>query len=373
MADGPLERIGIAIGGRNIAGFSSVSITVSVEQAAREAKLVIADFEGADAVFPGDEAVITANGETMLTGYVGDIDPTHDANSHSVSISIASRTIDAVEASIVHGTGFVKEKNLKEIAEEFDTCGVGIVCDEDFPPEPRSFVNLGASLHQHLLPLARSHGAFIYDTPDGRLRIAKAPRGRHSGSLAIGDGGNILQASGHISEKGRHDEIIVRGQASRGTGDAALRIEARAKDSGVTRRRPKIVVHESEATSAKLQDRATRYARRSAGYSRTASITVAGWRDAGGMLFEPHFIIPVNDPRIYTVQDMGIKSITFSQDTSGGGQGTRATLSLVDPPALNGEGSDGKKQFKTPETKPEIGVGDPPETKTAPPVGGKYV
>lgn len=275
MTDGPLERIEITIGGRRVAGFSSVAITVSVEQAAREAKLTIADFEGADQVFPGDEAVITANGETMLTGYVGDIDPAHDAASHSVSISIASRTIDAVEASIVHGTGFVKDKSLPEIAEAFDTCGVGIVCEESFPAEPRSFVNLGASLHQHLLPLARSHGAFLYDTPDGKLRIAKKPRGRHSGALSIGTGGNILSASGHISERGRHDEVIVRGQASRGTGDAALRIEARAKDSGVARKRPKIVVHESEATSTKLKDRADRYARRSAGFSRTASITVS--------------------------------------------------------------------------------------------------
>lgn len=354
MTDGPLERVSISIGGRKIEGFSTVSISVSIEEAARKASVVIADFEGADKVMPGDEAVITASGTTMLTGYVGTVSPQHDAAMHSVTIEIASRTIDAVEASIVHDSGFVTDKDLVAIANEFDTCGVGIECDESFPVEPRSFVNLGASLHEHLVPIARSHGAFIYDTAEGKLRLAKKPRGRHSGALRIGTGGNILAASAQISEHGRHDEIIVRGQSSRGKSAVALRIEAIAKDSGVKRRRPKVVVHESEATSGKLKERATRVVRRSAGYSRTATITVSGWRDAGGAIFEPHYLIAVEDPRIYISQDMGIKSVTFTQDTRAGGPGTRAQISLVDPPALNGEAAGGAAQWETPDSDPEI-------------------
>lgn len=353
MSD-PLEIIEVTIGGRAIRGFKSVAITVSLEDAARNASLQISDFEGADQVMPGDEATITANGELMLTGYVGTVSPSHSNTDHGVAIEIASRTIDAVEASIVHDTGFAEDKDIKQIAEEFDTCGVGIECDESFEKEARSFVHSGASLHAHLLPLAKSQGAFIYDTPEGKLRIAKKPRGRHGGALSIGKGGNILSATASLSEHGRHDEIIARGQSSRGSGAGALRLMAKGKDSSVRRRRPLIIVHGSETTPKKLQERVDRQARRAAGLSRTATITVPGWRDADGKIFEPHFLIAVDDPRIYTVQDMGIKSVSFSQDTTDGGAGTTAALSLVDPAAMNGEPGGGAKQFETPTTSPTV-------------------
>lgn len=355
---GPLEIVEVTIAGKPIRGFTTVTINMSVEQASRSASLTFSDLAGLDEVFPGDEVTITASGDLLLTGNVGTVSPSHEENSHSVSISIESRAIDADEASIVHKSGFVEKKDLKGIAEEFDTCGVGIVCDESFPIEPRSMVNTGQTLVGHLRPLARSHGAFLYDTPEGKLRIAKKPRGRHAGALSIGPGGNIRSASAQISEKNRHDEVIVRGQSSRGSGAAALRIEAKVKDAGVKRRRPKIIVHESEATPTKMKERAERYMKRAAGYSRTASVTVAGWRDEAGRLLEPHFVIAVNDPRIYTVQDMGIQQVTFTQETGEGGSGTSTTLSLVDPAALNGEPGGGKKQFETPDAEAEVATSD---------------
>ncbi|MAY64003.1 MAG: hypothetical protein CML29_17505 [Rhizobiales bacterium] len=354
----PLEIVEVTIAGKPIRGFTSVSLALSVEKASRSASLAFSDLDGLDEVFPGDEVTITASGDLMLTGYVGTVSPGHDEGDHAVSITIESKALDADEASIVHKSGFVEKKNLKAIAEEFDTCGVGIVCDESFPIEPRSMINIGQTLVGHLRPLARSHGTFLYDTPEGQLRIAKKPRGRHSGALSIGPGGNILGASAQISDKNRHDEVIVRGQSSRGTGAAALRIEAKIKDSGVKRRRPKIIVHESEATPAKLKERAERYMKRAAGYSRTASVTVAGWRDEAGKLFEPHFVIAVNDPRIYTVQDMGIQQVVLTQETGMGGRGTFAVLSLVDPAALNGEPGGGKKQFETPDAEAEVSTDD---------------
>lgn len=356
MSD-PLEIVTISVGGRPITGFTSVSVSVSVEEGARKANVTFSDLAGLDVVIPGDEAVITASGSLLLTGYVRDVSPGHDDSHHAVTMSIESRTVDAIEASIDHPTGFTKDKAMNDIAGEFDTCGVGIECDEVFPKERHAIVRTGESLWQHLLPLARAHGAFLYDTPEGKLRIAKKPRGRQAGQLAIGNGGNILQARATISERGRHDEVKVRGQAARTASPAAHRAEAKARDSGVKRKRPLIVALETEASEAKLSARAERRIRRAAGYSRTASITVKGWRDAAGALWTPHFVVAVNNPRIWTVQDMGIKSVEFSQDTTNGGTGTTATLELVDPPALNGEGGNGgKKQFETPDIRASVTV-----------------
>lgn len=337
----PLERISVSLGGGSFDGWSEVSIEYAVDVAVRTASLTISDFSGAMPFMPGTECVLSASGDTLITGYIRDCMPSHSENKHQVRLSIVSKTVDATEASIDHPTGFVKDKDLIEIAREFDTSGVGIVSDEEFPKETRSFVHTGNSLFHHIEPLARSHGALIYDTPEGKLRIAKKPRGRHGGALTIGEGGNIVAASAKLTEQGRHSPVIVRGQSSRGTGAGALRIEARASDSGVKRKRPRIIVHESEATSGKLKDRADRQVRRAAGFSRSATVEVAGWRDAAGKLFEQHFLIMLADPRIYCEQDMAIQSVSLTQSIEGGGQGTRAVLNLVDPSALNGEAGGG--------------------------------
>jgi prophage tail gpP-like protein len=333
----PLERVSINIGGSAFSGWSSVSIDYAVDQAVRTASMVVSDYAGAMPFKPGVAATIKAGGDLILTGYVRDVAPSHDESRHQVRISIVSKTVDAVECSIDHPTGFVMQKDLVAIAREFDTAGIGIVAAESFPVEPARFVNTGESLFDHLEPLVRSYSAFLYDTPDGQLRIAKASRGRHSGGLAIGAGGNILSGSATFTEKGRHSPVIVRGQSSKGTGAAVLRPEARAEDGGVSRKRAKIVIHESEATAGKLKERAARHVRKAAGKSTSAQIEVAGWRDMGGSIFEPHFIVHVYDPRLYLDREMAIQSVTLTQEIGGGGQGTRAALSLVDPAALNGK------------------------------------
>lgn len=350
MSRDPLETVTVELGGQSFAGWSKVSITFGVEQAARAATLEASDYAGAMPFVPGTPCRLLASGDLVLTGYVRDVKPSHSGDHHSVSLSIVSRAVDAVEASISHGTGFVKDKSLAEIADEFDTSGVGIEVDEDFPVEPASFVNTGASLFRHVEPLARSHSALIYDTPEGKLRIRKGIRGRHSGALAIGEGGNIISASAVLTENKRFSPVIVRGQASKGTGAGALRLEATATDAGVARHRPRIIVHESETTSAKLKERAERAVKRAAGEGCTASIEVAGWRDGGGKLFEPHFLIAVNDARIYINQDMAIKSVTLEQSIEQGGPGTRARLELCDPRALNGEKSASKTDASQPES-----------------------
>lgn len=333
----PLEILELEVGGQRLTGWTSVEIDYGVEQAARAARLLISDFEGELKIQPDMPAKITASGDLVITGYVRDVAPEHDESGHRVSVSVVSRVVDLVEGSIDHPTGFVQQKDVGEIAKTFDTEGVGVEIDEEFPVEPASFVNTGDSWFYHMEPLTRSHGGFIYDSPEGKVRIAVKPRGRHGGSLCIGHDGNIIAASAKLTGKARYSEVIVRGQASRGRGGAALQMEARVGDGSVGRKRKRIIVHESETTAGKLKQRAKREMKRAAGSSREAQITVSGWRDSDGRIFEPHYLIAVDDPRIYLQQDMAIKSVRLTQSVDMGGDGTRAVLSLCDPRALNGE------------------------------------
>lgn len=361
-----LERIVVDLDGRQFDFWSEVSIDYSVEQAARSATLVCSDLGGSLPIRPSARCRLLASGDLVLTGYVRDVKPAHGERDHSVTVSIVSKTVDLVEASIDHPSGFLKDVDLKAIAEGFDTAGVGVEVQGSFPVEPRRFVNTGESWFQHMEPLARAHDAFIYDDENGRAVIATKPRGRHAGTLSIGAGGNIIAASATLTEQGRFAKVKVRGQASRGETPAALQPEAEAEDEEVGRERTQIVVLESEATPEKLEKRAKQAVRRAAGYSREANVTVSGWRDSGGKIFMPHFTIMLDDPRIYCVQDMAIKTVRLTQSIQNGGPGTRAELSLVDPRALGGgkpAASKSDKAFETPEPQPKVSEpsnGEPP-------------
>lgn len=357
MTRDPLETVVVGIGGGSFSGWSDISITYAVDMAARSARLAVSDFAGAMPFRPGEPCTITASGDLILTGYIRTVSPRHDGDDHSVDLEIVSRAVDAVECSVDHPTGYLKDQPLDGIARAFDSCGVGVICAESFPPEARTYLNTGASMFATIEPIARAHDALIYDNEAGNLLIARKPRGRHAGALAIGDGGNIISGSATLTEDRRHSPVIVRGQSTRGQDGAALRIESRAADSAVRRLRPLILLLETEATSAKARGRAERHIKRAAGYSREAQIVTATWRDAGGMIWQPHFIVAVNDPRIYLVQDMAIKSVTLSQSMDGG---TTASLALSDPAALNGEsGADGASDqvWATPETAASVAFG----------------
>ncbi|NEK55207.1 hypothetical protein GUK36_38890, partial [Rhizobium leguminosarum] len=134
--------------------------------------------------------------------------------------------------------------------------------------------------------------------------------------------------------------VKVRGQASEGTEKQQLRPEARANDSGVSRRRPLIIPHEGEVTVDRLKKRADWQVKRGSGYAATASITVTGWRDGGGKIWTRNWLVQVQDAWIGIDGLMVIKSVTLTQDAEG--QGTVAILDLADPRALGGENPRGK-------------------------------
>lgn len=316
------------------------SMSMSAEEAVRTATVDIVPSTSGLPVQPGDAVRISAGGDLLLTGYVRDVRPRHDAGTHDLSVTVCSRTVDATECSVDHPSGEVLDKDLAAIAEEFDGLGIGIESDGSLPKEVRHKLRTGETLFETLERRARGRGILIYDTPEGKLKLATKPEGTHSGGLIYGT--NIESASAEITERGRHSEIKVRGQQSAGSDKAQLRPQAVAKDAGVTRSRPLIIPHEGEGTIDRLRTRAKWQAKRGAGYAATATIVTKGWRDGGGRIWTRNWLVYVEDPLIGIEGMMVIKSVTLAQDASDGGSGTTATLSLADPRALGGDNPRGK-------------------------------
>jgi prophage tail gpP-like protein len=323
----------VVIGGVSVP-HKSISITRSAESAASTANGDFVITGSGLPVHPDDEVTITATGTLLLTGYVRDVNPSYDANgsSRSLSLSFVSKTVDATETSVDHTSGEVLNKNLADIGREFDNLGIGIEDDGGLPVETRHKLDPGESLFETIEKRARGRGILIHDTPEGKLKLATKPAGQHAGSLKRGV--NIEVASATLTGKDRHSDVTVRGQTTVGSEDAQLRPQAVAKDSGVKRRRPLIVRHEGEVLTDRMKTRAEWHVKRGAGNAVTASITTMGWRDQGGTIWTPNFLVMVEDDWIGISGMMVIKSVTLDQQDGGG---TTATLSLADPRALGGE------------------------------------
>lgn len=101
--------------------------------------------------------------------------------------------------------------------------------------------------------------------------------------------------------------------------------------------------------------RAEWQARRGAGEGESATVEVTGWRDEAGDIWTPNRLVYVRHPRLFLDQMMVIKSVTLTQDTSEGGTGTRASLTLADPRALGGKAGRSKSDaaWAAPEPKAE--------------------
>ncbi|ORE91006.1 hypothetical protein [Aurantimonas sp. 22II-16-19i] len=332
------ETVVLEVAGKPLA-FTRVELRVSAEEVSREASFDIVWVQPGPPCGPDEEAKITVSGELWLTGYTRDVRGSLSTDRRSYALTVVSKSVDATEASVDHPTGLAKDLDLKGIAETFDTLGIGIESTIKTAKKKLHKLRIGETLFQTLETDARALGVLIHDTAEGKLKLSKGPDGKVAGALR--EGVNIEQASATISGRGTFSEIKVRGQASEGTSKTALRPVGEASAGG-KRKRPLIKVHEGEATSERLKDRAAWEAKRAAGSAKECTVTTPGWR-SNGQLFEANKTIETIIPAFGIEQQMTIASIVFEQEASDGqGGGTKATLTLKDPRALGGENPRGK-------------------------------
>ncbi|MEW6121654.1 MAG: hypothetical protein AB1698_03515 [Pseudomonadota bacterium] len=329
------ETITLLVGGRPLA-FEHCTLTASAEQAVRQGSFDLV-YKGPGLPCREDEpATVLISGTLWLTGYTRDLNWSHEETTRKYTVSVVSRTVDATEASIDHPTGFLESCDLPAIGKEFDTANIGVECMVQQVKKALHQISPGETLFQTLERETRARGALISDTPKGKLRITDKPEGRHAGVLQRGV--NILRASGTLSGRYNYDKVKVRGQASFGTRGGALSPEAEAKGTA-DRKRTLIIYHEGEADSGRVKKRAAWEAKRAAGQGKSARITLAGCRDAGGMIWAPNRLVSVVDDWGGLAQDMVIASLQIEQDAAGG---TTTELTLKDPRALGGENPRGE-------------------------------
>jgi prophage tail gpP-like protein len=335
------EFVTVAAGGGLWSAWRRVMVKASFQEAARTFQIDAAVERGGAATawtFKAGTALdILFNGALACRGYVDRYQPRlSEHDTAEATISGRSKSQDFIDSSAVHDTGQFKNKTPQEIGAELDKFGVGIATDEQLKKVPVYRITPGETAFRCVEKLCREQGVFPVGQADGSIKITKGGKGRHAGALV--EGQNIISIEADHNFSGRHSDVIVRGQKPYGHGEDALQIEGKARDAEVGRYRPVIVIHDGDTDKDRAKKRASTRRDREAGNSLKANVTVQGFRDDGGTLWEPGWLIFVESPFADVHQDMAIESVTFSQDRK---TGSLSVLSLVDPRALGGKGGGG--------------------------------
>jgi prophage tail gpP-like protein len=339
------EFVTIAAGGMIYSAFERVLVRASYKEAARTFALEIAAENGAEAtawIFKaGTQVDILFNGDLACRGYVDRYQPKiAEHNRAIVSVSGRSKAQDLIDSSAEHDTGHFKNKTPVEIMQELDKAGVGVSTNRqldkiDYQLTPGETV---FDVGEHLL---RKYGMTTTGQADGSMLVTDGSQGRHAGRLwesEIFRGGNIKIGEADHNWSNRHSKVIVRGQRPYGHGDDALQIEGAAIDNSVGRYRP-VIIHQDDDTTTDLAKKRAKHRRdREAGNSLTANITTQGFRDDGGKLWSPGFLIFTESPFLAIAQDMLIETVEWSQARD---EGSQSILSLVDPRAYAAQGGKG--------------------------------
>lgn len=337
-----IEVITVNVGGMIYTAFEVAQVRAAFNEAARSFRLEIAAELGAsptNRIFAvGTKLTVHANGDLLLTGFVDQKQPRIEASKAMIAVSGRSNSGDLVDSSAKHETGQFENKDPMEIGNEVaQGIGAKFITDQQLEKLEQYQVNPGESVFRLVEKMARQQGMTVTGTADGNAKITKASSQRHAG--AIIEGVNLLTGTSDHNASNRHSEYIVRGQRPFGHGVDNLQIEAIARDKGVDRHRPIIIIQDEDTTKKRTKKRAKNRKDRAAGHSLKATIDVQGFRDDGGKLWEPGYLVWVESPFLDIAQDMLIETVTYMQSE----QGSIATLGLTDPRAYGGQGGKGNK------------------------------
>ncbi|WP_316191606.1 phage baseplate assembly protein [Bradyrhizobium sp. SZCCHNRI3018] len=331
----------VQAGGGLWAAWRRVMVRASFKDAARTFQIEAAAEPGGAATAwtfkAGTDVAILFDGSLVCRGYVDRYQPRlSEHNRADITISGRSKSQDFIDSSAVHDTGQFKDKTPQEIAAALDKFGVGIATDQQLDKVPIYRITPGETAFRCLEKLCREQGVFPVGQADGSIKITKGGQQRHAGALIEGQNIKAIEADHNWS--GRHSDVVVRGQKPYGHGEDALQIEGIARDAEVGRYRPVIVFHDGDTDKKRAKKRAKTRRDREAGNSLKAYVTVQGFADEGGTLWEPGNTVFVDSDFADVHQDMAIESVEWSQDRK---DGSLSILSLVDPRALGGKGGKG--------------------------------
>ncbi|MEX2630034.1 MAG: hypothetical protein WD341_08860 [Tistlia sp.] len=328
------DDIVLNVGGTEHGGWKSLAVTRSLEELAGSFDLTVSDrWPGSTAgkrIAPGDACTVSLGGELLVSGYVDDVRPRIDADSHEVAFKGRDRTADLVDCSPALEPGEWRNLQLTQlvaaIAEPF---GIAVTSQVSVGEPFATFrLEQGETAFEAIDRAARQRKVLATSDGAGGLVLTRAGAGaRAAVALRVGD--NVLSGEAVYSQRDRFSTYVIKGQQP---GDdawgetTAAHVRAEARDPGIRRHRPMTLIADQPGGEASQQARVEWEARTRAARGRRVEISVQGWRQGeAGPLWRPNVLVDCHHPDLGVETDLLVSSVTFER----GGNGTITRLSLL--------------------------------------------
>jgi prophage tail gpP-like protein len=323
--------ITLKINGTAFEGWKLARVSRGVDRAAGDFDLTISDrfplFEAGENIKAGDECTIEVNGQPVITGYVDEVSPSYDADTHEYSVRGRSKTCDLIDCSAMNKPGQWKGLPLLDIAKAIAApFGIEVsVAGKEQPETVKDFqIQQGETAFNAIERLCRLQGFLASDDEQGNLVIARAGSDSGAGTIQctpIGIGNNVLEGSATYNVKDRFSDYIVKGQQAGSDdidGDTARGSQWSLKDGNVRRYRPLLTVAEGQTNTAGARKRAAWERSTRAGKSIQLNYRVQGWTASeGGGLWRINSLVPVKDAMLGVEGEYLLAEVSFSISDSG--------------------------------------------------------
>jgi len=287
-------------------------------------------------ILPGDAIQMFLGTDKIFVGFVDDLDANASNTDRSMSITGRDTTGDLVDC-VPRQQGELKNLTLEQlcntICAPFGIAVQNVVTDAKML-EPFKIWRIKPSetAFETLDRAAKQRGVFLIANDYGQLRITRKARFRASSEIV--EGVNCLTIGARYSNKDRFSEYKVVGQAPGDDLFAELNVsqpEATAKDKGITRYRPTIIISETNVDKGKAQERANWENTMRAANSFNITASVQGFFQQDGRLWRVNETVKVTSPFVgLNKQDLLVRSVNFSKSESG----TICTLEMTRPDAF---------------------------------------
>lgn len=354
------EDVTLEVDGLRLRGFQEVNVTRSMNDATIAYGLRVTNpgwSKEAFAVRFAREVTLRAGTDLLCRGLVDDYESETEEDKREVRISGKSKgALAARHPPVKHKTGRVENKDLIGVAKEFTETGVEWRSDVALPPLPMVQRHPADTVFDTIERYARPLGVMLMGQPDGSILLTRGSDKRHAGELAEGTR-PVTRVRIKLSQKNKASPSVVRNQRRMGVSPKELRDEQTVFDPSVGEFRPAIIFGETDQDQRAAKNRGEwQRLRQGASGGLSATISVAGWRDEAGVLWEPGRLVFLRLPSERIEQDMRVESVTFTQSLQ---DGTTAELVLVDPNTTGAKSKSGQAGVKRNKSDTRYGVAAP--------------
>lgn len=341
------DDLTLTINGKVLSGWDSVRVTRSIEHLPSDFELSLMDYyPGSDEkqlVKAGDACVVKIGSDTVLTGYVDRWAPMISRARHAVRAVGRSKCADLVDCSAYWKNNVISGATPLQIAQKLAS-PYGITVSSDVTVNttvPQFTLNWGETSQEVLDRVTRWAALLYYDKPDGSLYLTRV--GTKQAASGVKQGQNIQDAAYESTMDERFSIYTgvsmsvtpINEEGGDEAYDAVALATASDPEAAAMRYRNRTVIIESTMTAnAQAKQCIDWEMNRRYGRSKRLRVTVDGWRDSAGNLWEPNTLIPISLPAFGLDDEMWLLGeVTYRKDD----QGTVAEMVLMPPAAFSVE------------------------------------